>query len=50
MSLEELCTTRVASTKREITTNSNQDKVIFDTIVIDLMKDRLNRDCEVHSL
>jgi hypothetical protein len=42
MSLEELCTTKVASTKKEIKANGNRDKLIFDTIVIDLMKDRLS--------
>jgi len=41
MSLEELCTTTAASKKKEITTDSNRDKVLFDTIIIDLMKDRL---------
>ncbi|WP_040412181.1 hypothetical protein [Desulfosporosinus sp. OT] len=42
MSLEELCTTKVTSTKMEIKANANRDKLIFDTIVIDLMKDRLS--------
>ncbi|MDA8223898.1 MAG: hypothetical protein M0Z35_19835 [Desulfitobacterium hafniense] len=41
MSLEELSTTKAASTKKEITANANRDKVIFDTILIGLMKDRL---------
>lgn len=41
MSLDELCTTKVTSTKMEIKANANRDKLVFDTIVIDLMKDRL---------
>lgn len=41
MSLEELCTTKEASTKRTITVKANPDTVLFDAIIIDLMKDRL---------
>lgn len=41
MSLDELCTTKTTSMRKAITENPNRDKVIFDTLIIDLMKDRL---------
>jgi len=41
MSLEELCTTKSTPIKKEIAISSTRNIAIFDTVVIDLMKDRL---------
>jgi hypothetical protein len=41
LTLEELCTLKATPINKGNTANSNRDKVIFDTIIIDLMKDRL---------
>lgn len=41
MSLEELCSTKSTPIKKEIAISSTRDIAIFDTVVIDLMKDRL---------
>lgn len=41
MSLEELCANKSTPTKKEIAISSTRGIAIFDTIVIDLMKDRL---------
>ncbi|WP_088187854.1 hypothetical protein, partial [Desulfosporosinus sp. FKA] len=41
MSLEELCATKVTPINKKINVKSNSANLIFDTIIIDLMKDRL---------
>ena len=41
MSLEELCATQSTPIKKEISISSTRDIAIFDTVVIELMKDRL---------
>ena len=41
MSLEELCSTKSTPIKKEIAISSTRNIAIFETVVIDLMKDRL---------